>query len=211
MVPKCSPLFRYSIIMLYFFIIWMEGFEYDSITLRPIYIDWFCLYYILIRSSIAARCIFSNIFRFQIVVCCYSFSLCVCVCICDIILYMTRPTSASSKQVPVPSSLHSSSTLLIHVFGLWFPVYHPDSTIVRWPQLWRSVSVCSSFHHLARSTLCRMLSLDPFVIDLASPSPCTCWRKDRVARSCASHSCVTWSAKSLSIFPSCTSSFLNLV
>jgi len=58
-------------------------------------------------------------------------------------------------------------------------------------------------------TLCLMLFLGPFVFGLAGP--CTCWRKDRITRSCASHTCVTWLAKSLSFFPSCTSNFLSLL
>jgi len=35
--------------------------------------------------------------------------------------------------------------------GLWVPVYHPDFTIIWQPQLWRSVSVCSSLHLLTRA------------------------------------------------------------
>jgi len=35
--------------------------------------------------------------------------------------------------------------------GLCLPFYHPDSTIVRRPQLWRSVSVCSSLHILTHA------------------------------------------------------------
>jgi len=31
---------------------------------------------------------------------------------------------------------------------------------------------------------------------------CTCWRKETITRLCASHTCVIWSAKSLSFFPS---------
>ena len=64
-------------------------------------------------------------------------------------------------------------------------------------------------HHAC--TLYSMLSLDPSVVGLAPP--CTCWKKDTITRFCASHTCVTWSAKSLSFFPSCIleSSFLSLV
>ena len=54
-----------------------------------------------------------------------------------------------------------------------------------------------------------MFSLHPSVFGLASP--CMCWWKDRITWLCALHTCVTWSAKSLSFFPSCTSSFLSLV
>jgi len=58
-------------------------------------------------------------------------------------------------------------------------------------------------------TLCPMFSLDPSVVSLAYP--CTCWRMDTNTRLCASHTCVAWSVKSLSFFPSCTSSFLSLM
>ena len=47
-------------------------------------------------------------------------------------------------------------------------------------------------------TLCRIFSLDPSIVGLASSS--TCWRKDKIT----SHTCVTWSAKILSFFSSCT-------
>jgi len=57
--------------------------------------------------------------------------------------------------------------------------------------------------------LCLMFSLDPSVVGLAPP--CTFWRKDTITRLCASHTCVKWSAKSSSFFPSCISSFLSLV
>jgi len=39
------------------------------------------------------------------------------------------------------------------------------------------------------------------VFDLASP--CTCWRKDTITRSCASNTFATWSAKSFFFFPCC--------
>ena len=52
-------------------------------------------------------------------------------------------------------------------------------------------------------TLCPMFSLHPSVVGLASP--CTCFREHRIIRWCASHTCVTWSAKSLSFFHLCTS------
>jgi len=58
-------------------------------------------------------------------------------------------------------------------------------------------------------TLCPMFSLDPSVVGLAPPY--TCWRQDIITRLCASHTCVTWLAKSLSFFPSCTWSFWSLV
>ena len=93
--------------------------------------------------------------------------------------------------------------------GLWFPVYHPESTIVRRAPaltLYRHVFLSLSPHTCA---LCPMFSLDPSVVGLAPP--CTCWRKDTITWLCALHTCVTWSAKSLSLFPSCTSSFLSLV
>ena len=51
-------------------------------------------------------------------------------------------------------------------------------------------------HHTC--TLCPMFSLDPSVVNLITP--CTCWRKDTITRLCALHTCVTWSAKSLSFF-----------
>jgi len=54
-------------------------------------------------------------------------------------------------------------------------------------------------------TLCPMFSLDPSLVGLAST--CTCWW-NIITRLCAPHTCVTWSAKILSFFPSCTSSFL---
>jgi len=93
--------------------------------------------------------------------------------------------------------------------GVWFPVYHAESTIVRCSP---ALTLCE---HVFLSTspytwtLCPMFSLDPFVVCLANT--CTCWRQYRITRSCASHTCVTWSAKSLFFFPSCTLRFLSLV
>ena len=47
-----------------------------------------------------------------------------------------------------------------------------------------------------------MLSVDPSAaVGLRVESTCTCWKKDRITRSCASHTtCVAWLAKSLSFF-----------
>jgi len=92
------------------------------------------------------------------------------------------------------------------VLGLWFPVYHFESTIVRQaPTLTLYDRVfLSPLPHTC--TLCPMFSLDPFVVGLANP--CICWRKDTITQSCTSHICVTWSAKTLSFFPSCISNFL---
>ena len=75
--------------------------------------------------------------------------------------------------------------------GLWFSIYHPESTIVRRTlalTLYKRVFLSLSPH---TCTVCPMFSLDPFVV------PCTCWRKDTITRLCASHTCVTWSANSL--------------
>ena len=53
-------------------------------------------------------------------------------------------------------------------------------------QLWRFTSVCSSLSpHTC--TLCPMFSLNTSVVGLVPP--CTCWRKDTVARLCASYLC----------------------
>jgi len=49
-------------------------------------------------------------------------------------------------------------------------------------------------------TLCLMFSLDPSVVGLASN--CKCWRRNRINRSCAPYTCVTWSAKPEFVFPS---------
>ena len=54
----------------------------------------------------------------------------------------------------------------------------------------------SRFPHTC--TLCPVFSLDPSVVGLVPP--CTCWRKDTIAWLCPSHTCVTWSAKSLPFF-----------
>jgi len=75
-------------------------------------------------------------------------------------------------------------------------------------QLWRSMSVCSSRRlYLPTRAHCAWWC-SPWSL---CSWPRTCWRKDTITRLCASHTCVTWSAKSLSFFPSCTSSFLSLV
>jgi len=50
-------------------------------------------------------------------------------------------------------------------------------------------------------TSCPMFSFDLSVFGLGSL--CTYGKKDRITRSWASHTCVTWSAKSLFSFPSC--------
>jgi len=92
--------------------------------------------------------------------------------------------------------------------GLRFPVYHPESTIVRRAPaltLYERMFLSLSPH---TCTLCSMFFPDPSVVGLVPP--CTCWRKYTITRLCASHICVTWSAKSLSFFPSCTSSFFEL-
>ena len=75
--------------------------------------------------------------------------------------------------------------------GLWFWVYHPESTIVRrapGPALTLYERVFLSLS-LYTCTLCLMFSLDPSVVGLTPP--CTCWRKDTITRLCASHTCVT--------------------
>ena len=104
--------------------------------------------------------------------------------------------------------------------GLWLPVYYTDSTFARWPQLWHSVGMCPVSRYISRTyagacTLSQypMFLLTPLLFGLASPSSCARWRKDRITRSCASHTqaCVTWSTKSPFFYPSCTSSFLILV
>jgi len=85
------------------------------------------------------------------------------------------------------------SSWLLRGLGLWFPVYHPESTIVRRAPaltLCERVFLSPSPH---TCTLCPMFPLDPSVVGLASP--CTCWRKDTITRLCAWHTCVTWSAK----------------
>jgi len=73
------------------------------------------------------------------------------------------------------------------------------------PQLRRSISVCSSLYLLTRAHCAYVLPWLP------CGWPRTCWKRDTITRLCASHACVTWSAKSLSFFPSCTSSFLSSV
>ena len=94
-------------------------------------------------------------------------------------------------------------------FGLRCPVYHPESTtMIVQPSpvltLCERVLFCTCHHTY---TLYPKVSLDPSVVGLASP--CTCQRKDSITRSCASHTCVALSAKSLSFFPPSTSSCLN--
>jgi len=82
--------------------------------------------------------------------------------------------------------------------GLWFPFYHPKSTTVRRAPaltLYQRVFLSLSPH---TCTLCPMLSLNPCVVGLVPP--CTCWRKDTITQLRASHTCVTWSAKSLSLY-----------
>jgi len=72
--------------------------------------------------------------------------------------------------------------------GLWVPVYHPESTIVRQAPavtLYKRVFLSLSPH---TCTLCSMFSLDPYVVGLVPP--CTCWRKDTITRLCASQTCV---------------------
>ena len=62
--------------------------------------------------------------------------------------------------------------------GLRFPVYHPESTIVRRvPALtfYKRVFLSLSPH---TCTFCLMFSLDPSVVGLAPP--CTCWRQDTI-------------------------------
>ena len=90
--------------------------------------------------------------------------------------------------------------------GLWFPVYHP--IVRRAPAL----TLCERvflFTSPYTCILCRMFSLDPSVDALASL--CTCWWKDRIIRSCASHTCVAWSVKRVSFFPLVHQAFLSLV
>jgi len=77
---------------------------------------------------------------------------------------------------------------------LWFPGYHPESTftgLTPYKRMFFSISPHTC-------TLCPMFSLDPTVVGLAPP--CTWWRKDAITQLCASHTFVTWSAKSLSFF-----------
>ena len=64
--------------------------------------------------------------------------------------------------------------------GLWFQVYHPESTIIRrGPALTLCECVfLSTFPYTC--TLCPMFSLDPSVVGLANPW--TCWRKDTITR-----------------------------
>ena len=80
--------------------------------------------------------------------------------------------------------------------GLWFPVYHLESTIVRRAPgltLYERGFLFPSPH---TCTLCLIFSLYSSVVGLANP--CTCWRKDTITwlSRCASHACATWSAKS---------------
>jgi len=70
-------------------------------------------------------------------------------------------------------------------------------------------SVCSSLHLFTCAHCARCYPSIHLCFGLANP--CTCKRLDRITRSCAWHICVTWSAKSLSFVPSCTSSFLYFV
>jgi len=87
--------------------------------------------------------------------------------------------------------------------GLWLLIYHLESTVVRGAPaltLYERVFLSFSPH---TGTLCPMFSLDPSVVGLEPP--CTYWRKGTITWLCTSHTCVAWSAKSLSFFPSCTS------
>jgi len=66
--------------------------------------------------------------------------------------------------------------------GLWFPLYHPESTIAR-----RALALTLCEHVRLSTppytcTLCLLFSLNPSVIGLANS--CTCWRKDTITRSC---------------------------
>jgi len=84
--------------------------------------------------------------------------------------------------------------------GSWFPVYHPDFIIVWSPQLWHYVSVsqCFSWHLLSRAH-CHGAQYFPTISAcLAEQVLSTAgWRNKSVTRSCASHTCVTWSANSV--------------
>jgi len=89
--------------------------------------------------------------------------------------------------------------------GLWFPVYYPQSTIGRRAPALMLCERAFLFSSPYTCTLCLVFSLDPSVVGLTPP--CACWWKDIFTWSCASHTCVTWSAKGLAFFLSCTSIF----
>jgi len=74
---------------------------------------------------------------------------------------------------------------------------HYCSTDTTFDALW----ACVPLYITLNVQLCPMFSIDPSVVGLANPW--TCWRKDTITRWCTSHTCVTWSAKSLSFVPSC--------
>ena len=110
----------------------------------------------------------------------------------------TRECNIKSKiQYMCPSSK------LWNCLGLLLPVYHLDLPLLGGPSFdtMCSVNVRSSAHPgLCTCTLWPMLFLDPSVFGYASL--CICCRKDRITRSCTWHTCITWSAKSLSCFAS---------
>jgi len=94
------------------------------------------------------------------------------------------------------------SWILIPILPSWV---HYRLTGPSFDAVWACISLYMSSHvHIVPNGLPRSLC------GWSAP-PCICWRKDTITRLCTSHTCVTWPAKSLSIFISCTSSFLSLV